>query len=135
MISRATSKSRIDKWITSDIEFFDLMYDNKSTFTEEFIKHVEKNIYFRDVHLFLKRVKNVTRVKNVNQVRENLFICLRKLTLQWYTFELFENIKNLLKYDNEIEYWEKKLFKRFKKSASVVIVRVLHHAGSPRVQA
>ncbi len=135
MISRTTSKSRSERWITFDIKFFDLMYDNKFTFTEEFIEHVEKDIYFRNVHLFLKRVKNVIRVKNVNQVRENLFICLRKLTLQWYTFELFENIKNLLKYDNEIEYWEKKLFKRFKKSASVVIVRVLHHAGSPRVQA
>ncbi len=58
------------------------MYENKFTLTEEFIKHVEKNIYFKDVHLFLKRVKNVIRVKNVNQVRKNLFICLRDLTLQ-----------------------------------------------------
>jgi hypothetical protein len=58
------------------------MYDNKSTFTEEFIEHVDKNTYFRNVHLFLKRVKDVIRVKDVNQVRENLFICLRRLTLQ-----------------------------------------------------
>jgi hypothetical protein len=81
IISRITSKSREERWITSNIEFFDLMYDNKSTFIENFIEHVEKSIYFRNVHLFLKRVKNVVRVKNVNQVRENLFICLRDLTL------------------------------------------------------
>jgi hypothetical protein len=102
MISKTTSKSCFERWITFDIEFFDSMYDNKFTFTNEFIKHAEKNIYFRNVHLFLERVKNVIRMKNVNQVRKNLFICLRELTLQWYKFELFENIKNLLRYDNEI---------------------------------
>jgi hypothetical protein len=125
MISRTTSKSRSERWITFDIRFFDFMYDNKFTFTKEFIKHVDKDIYFRNVHLFLKRVKDVIRVKNVNQVRKNLFICLRELTLQWYISKLSENIKNLLKYDNEIEYWEKKLLKRFKKSVSVTMTSLI----------
>jgi hypothetical protein len=125
MISKTTSKSRIDRWTISNIEFFDLMYDNKFTFTKEFIKHVEKDIYFRDVHIFLKRVKNVIRVKNVNQVRKNLFISLRDLTLQWYISKLSENIKNLFKYDNEIEYWKEKLLKRFKKSVSVTITSLI----------
>jgi hypothetical protein len=58
------------------------MYDNKSVVTEEFIEHAEKNIYFRDVHLFLKRVKDVAKVKDAAQIRENLFTCLRELTLQ-----------------------------------------------------
>jgi hypothetical protein len=101
------------------------MYESKFVLTEEFIEHAEKNIYFRDVHLFLKRVKNVAKVKNAAQIRENLFTCLRELALQWYTFELFENIKNLLKYDNEIEFWEKKLLKRFKKSVSVVMISLM----------
>ncbi len=101
------------------------MYDNKFTFTEEFIEHVEKDIYFRDVHLFLKRVKNVIRMKNVSQVRKNLFICLRDLTLQWYISKLSENIKNLLRYDNEVEYWEKELLKKFKESVSVVMISLV----------
>jgi hypothetical protein len=58
------------------------MYENKSIVTEEFIEHAEKNIYFRNVHLFLKRVKDVAKVKNAAQIRENLFTCLRELTLQ-----------------------------------------------------
>jgi hypothetical protein len=58
------------------------MYENKSILIEEFIEHAEKDIYFRDVHLFLKRVKDVTKVKNAAQIRENLFTCLRDLTLQ-----------------------------------------------------
>ncbi len=101
------------------------MYENKSIVTEEFIEHAEKNIYFRNVHFFLKRIKNVAKVKNAAQIRENLFTCLRDLTFQWYIFELSENIKNLLRYDNEMKYWEKELFKRFKKSVSVAMTSLM----------
>ncbi len=58
------------------------MYDNKLMSTNEFIKHAKKDTYFKNVHLFLERVKNVARVKNVTQIRKNLFTCLRKLALQ-----------------------------------------------------
>jgi hypothetical protein len=98
------------------------MYDNKFTFTDEFIEHAEKNIYFRIVHLFLKRVKNVAKVKNSAQIRKNLFTCLRDLALQWYTFELFENIKDLFRYDNDVKYWKKKLLKRFKESVNKTMI-------------
>jgi hypothetical protein len=64
-------------------------------------------------------------MKNVMQVKENLFTCLRELTLQWYTFELSENIKDLLRLKNEIEFWERKLLKRFKKSFSVAMTSLI----------
>ncbi len=76
-------------------------------FTDEFIKHAEKDIYFRNVHFFLKRVKDVARVKNVTQIRKNLFTCLHNLVLQWNIFELSKKIKNLLRFEDEIEFWEK----------------------------
>ncbi len=59
------------------------------------------------MYLFLKRVKDVARVKNAAQIRKNLFTCLRELALQWYIFKSFKNIKNLLKYDNDVKYWKK----------------------------
>jgi hypothetical protein len=99
--------------------------NNKFIFTEKFIEHVEKNIYFRDVHLFLKRIKDVTKIKDVAQIRENLFTCLRELALQWYISELFENIKNFFRYDNEIKYWEKELLKKFKESVNVVMTSMI----------
>jgi hypothetical protein len=64
-------------------------------------------------------------MKNAAQIRENLFTCLRELALQWYIFELSENIKNLLRYDNEVKYWKKKLLKRFKESASVTMTSLI----------
>jgi hypothetical protein len=44
MISKTIPKSRFDWWITSNIEFFDSMYENKFVVTDEFIEHAEKNI-------------------------------------------------------------------------------------------
>jgi hypothetical protein len=58
------------------------MYENKFIVTEKFIEHAEKNIYFRDVHFFLERIKDVAKIKNAAQIRKNLFTCLRELTLQ-----------------------------------------------------
>ncbi len=58
------------------------MYDNKSVLTEEFMKHAEENIYFKNVYLFLKRMKNVAKMKNAAYIRKNLFTCLRDFTLQ-----------------------------------------------------
>ena len=47
------------KWIVSEIEFFDSMYDDKFIKTNEIMKHAKKNIYFRDIHLFIERAKNM----------------------------------------------------------------------------
>ena len=81
---KATSNSNNDntRWNAEKLRFFDSMYDNKSINTEQVMKHVEKNIYFRDVHLFIDRAKNMTVIHDEQFVRENLFICLRETTLQ-----------------------------------------------------
>jgi hypothetical protein len=94
-------------------------------FIEKFIKHVEKDTYFKNVHLFLKKIKNVARIKNAIQIRKNLFTYLRDLVLQWYISKLSKNIKNLLRFENEVEFWKKKLLKRFKKFASVTIISLI----------
>jgi hypothetical protein len=36
------------------------------------MKHIFKNTYFRDVYLFIERVKNVVTIKNVKLIRKNL---------------------------------------------------------------
>ena len=41
-------------------------------YIDALIKHVEKDIYFRDVHLFLDRVKQFMFIKEVEMIRENL---------------------------------------------------------------
>ena len=53
------------------MKFFDFMYDNKSIHIDNFIEHVEKEIYFRDMHMFNDRVKNLITIKNNEILRDN----------------------------------------------------------------
>ena len=45
------------------------MYNNKFTITDDFIKHVDKNIYFRNVNNFIDRVKNIIDMKKTKMIR------------------------------------------------------------------
>ncbi len=47
-----------------------------------------KDVYYRNVHLFIKRVLNIAITKGVDLVRTNLNTCLRDIALIWYTIEL-----------------------------------------------
>ena len=53
------------------------MYEIKFVVIENFIKYFDKNIYFRDVDIFIDRVKNMIVIKNVELIRQNLYICFR----------------------------------------------------------
>ena len=81
------------RWNVSEVEFFDSLYDEKSIKTSEVMKHAEKNTYFRDVHLFIKRAKDISMIQRNQHVRDNLFTCLREFVLQWYTSEISTKTK------------------------------------------
>ena len=53
------------------------MYNEKFSTNDDFVKYADKNIYFRDVHLFIERIQNIVKIKNFEMIRNNLYICLR----------------------------------------------------------
>ena len=111
--SRLSELSNIDavddnddqpRWHVENIEFFDSYYEGKSTSTTFVMKYVEKDIYFRDVHVFIDRAKDLaSSSKEWEMIRINLSICLRGQALIWYIFELFDDERRLLKYDNNLD--------------------------------
>jgi hypothetical protein len=117
--------ARFERWNAVDLEFFDSIYDEKILVTVEFMQHVEKDIYFRDVHLFLDRVKNFVMTKEVEIERNNLYTCLRESIMTWYTIEVFEKKKKLLKMKNNIDVWERYLLKRFRKRFNVTMITII----------
>ena len=121
----AFSNNDNTRWNAEELKFFDSMYDNKSINTEQVMKHVEKNTYFRDVHLFIDRAKNMTVIHDEQFVRENLFICLRDTTFQWYISKISTEIKEFFRYEQELRYWTKQLLKKFKESADVFMITIL----------
>ena len=72
-ISPFTLTSSINtRWNAHDLRFFDLNYDDKTIYIVVLIEHTNKNTYFRNIHLFLDRVKQFIPIKGVKLVRENL---------------------------------------------------------------
>lgn len=46
------------------------------------MKHTKKETYFRNLHLFIDRAKNIAIIQNDQHVRDNYYTCFRKATLQ-----------------------------------------------------
>ena len=120
--SKNVDNNHSNRWNANEIDFFDFMYDDKSIVIENFIVHIDKNIYFRDVSNFVDRVKDMTNVKNVELIRQNLYTCFRDTALIWYTIVFIEDQKKLIKLNNDVEKWIRALHKRFKEFESIIMI-------------
>ena len=56
--------NEIDRFNLNNVGYFDSFYESKSINIVFIIKHINKSIFFRDIYVFVNRVKDVTRVKN-----------------------------------------------------------------------
>lgn len=122
------------RWNPGDLGFFDPNYDSKSTSMGSPIEHAGKETYFRDIHLFVERAKDLAVIKG-SMVRENLWTCLRGTALEWWTAELSDAEKRLTKYgnpDSDISEWSRLLTARFKEPSHVAIDAVLRERYSLR---
>ena len=48
---------------SDDVDYFNLFYKSKFINTALAIEHIDKSTFFRDIHIFVDRVKNVVRAK------------------------------------------------------------------------
>ncbi len=120
-----TVELRSKRWIIANLEFFDFAYDDKIMTTLDSMQHVDKNTYFRNVHLFIDRVKDIVVIKNVEMMRNNLYICLRNIAMIWCTVELFEKIKKLVRTEINLDVWKQYLIKRFRDRSNVVMITII----------
>ena len=116
-----------NKWNAGDVGFYDPNYEGKSVGTASPIEHTGKETYFRDVHLFIERARELTAVKGGEMVRNNLWTCLRGTALEWWTAEVSDAEKRLSKYGNgdNLDEWCTLLVSRFKQPSHVAIDAVL----------
>ena len=72
------------KWNSIDLDFFDFFYNDKFLTNEtNLIVNIDKNIYFRDVHLFIVRAKKMTLTKDEQLIKDNLWLSLKNTALKW----------------------------------------------------
>ena len=89
-------------WNFDDIEFFDLNYEKKSTAIEKILTHSDKNIYYKNVYVFVKKIKEIIIVLDVEQIRRNLFSCLKDTIFMWHTVELSNITRRILIYEENV---------------------------------
>ena len=86
------------KWNSIDFDFFDFYYDDKSLISEvNSIVNIDKDTYFRDVHLFIVRTKKMTFTRDEQLIKDNLWFSLRNIALKWWTDELFDAKRRMIK--------------------------------------
>ena len=54
------------------MRFFNSFYNNKLNNIKARIKYIEKKIYFKNITIFINRIKNITKIKNIKLLRNNL---------------------------------------------------------------
>ena len=60
------------RYNSMNLEFFNSNYDNKSINTDKAIKHHEKNTYFKNVHLFVNKIRNMINSRDFQFIKNNL---------------------------------------------------------------
>ena len=107
------------QWKSKELNFFDSFLS--TSFDVDFMIKNDKNFYYRNVHLFCEKIKNLTITKRQKIVRVNLNICFRNSAFIWY-IAVFNRLKRFdLRNFFLDENWIKKLIKRFKSNHFTVI--------------
>jgi hypothetical protein len=97
-----------------DVRFFDSQLN--SFYESNDVIQIKRDLYYRDVYLFVERVKDAIMMFDVEVVRTNLSTCLKESTQVWYTEELNDLKKKALRTLNEsADHWCNALLKKIQK--------------------
>ncbi len=119
------TKNRQERWNSKNIDFFDSNFDEKFVFTDETIVHAEKNTYYKDIHVFVERIKKMIIVLELEMIKKNLSFCLRESVLMWHIVELFDVFRRILFYEKNVDEWIQTLTIRFKTQAITMTINLL----------
>ena len=80
-----------EKWKSNDIEYFDSRFE-KLTNTSNLIVNSNRYIFYRDIYVFVDRLKNLTSLRDENKFRIVISQCFHDTILIWHSMKL-SNLK------------------------------------------
>jgi hypothetical protein len=101
------------KWIVDEIDFFDSDIDE-----DDSIVNVERHVFYKDIYVFVDRLKNMISIREDDKLRTMLSQCFRDFALIWHFTKLFDMKKDLLRQTNLVS-WYQAMINRFKKRTSL----------------
>lgn len=113
-----TSKST-ERWNQADLGYFDPHLD--SAHGEGEIVSVGKDVYYRNVVLFVQRLQNLVTFRGAGLVKANIATSLQGSALECYTSELSDFDRDALNNNPSVKSWVNTLSYRFKVPTSVAL--------------
>ncbi len=101
------------------MEYFNLHLDRAQGVVE--IVSVGKDVYYRNIVLFLQRLQSLVTFRDTALVKANIATSLRGSALEWYTSELSDFDCNALNNNPGMKSWVNTLFHRFKVPTSMAL--------------
>lgn len=82
---------------------------------------VGKNIYYRNVVLFVQRLQSLVTFRGIALIKTNIATSLRDSALEWYTSELNNFNRDILNNNSSVKNWVNTLSHTFKVLTSDVL--------------
>ncbi len=112
-------KTIIQRWNQADLDYFDLHFDK--VYRENEIIPVRKDMYYRNVVLFIQRFQCLVTFRSTAFVKANITISFRGSALECYTFELSNFDCDALNNDPSMKSWVNTLSHCFKVHTSMAL--------------
>ena len=107
---------------TEDVGFFDPEeQEEDKPFTT--IVHSGKHVFYKDVYVFVERLQDMAKQYDEKTIENLVSECLRGDALEWYTIEIDDNFRDLLR-DAKLDKWSRTLISRFKTRTTVALSRL-----------
>ena len=105
-----------------EVGYFDPEYQQEQGSTNGPVVNAGKYVYYRDVYVFVDRLKDLAVTRN--DVKSVMTSCFRGSALMWYSMELTELERDLLR-DTDLNRWYTTLIDRFKTRTSVALSQLV----------
>ena len=69
------------RFLSKKLDFFDSVYESKTTFMKKSMKNISEEIIYHNVHVFVNKIKNFVVIFEFELIRINLYRCLRENVL------------------------------------------------------
>ena len=121
-------KTTTERWNQSDLNYFNPHLDQAHGEGEIIL--VEKDIYYRNVVLFVQRLQSPITFQGATLVKANIITSLQGSALEWYTFELSNFDWNALNNNPSVKSWVNTFSHCFKVPTSMALGLFTHEIYS-----
>ena len=112
-------KASIERWNQANLGYFNSHLDRAHGEGE--IVSVGKDVYYRNVVLFVQRLQSLVTFRGAALVKANIATSLQGSALEWYTSELSNFDRDTLNNNLGVKSWVNTLSHRFKVLTSVAL--------------